>query len=173
MSTRSPTATTLSPLRVASGRAVKKYQWIQARPSPLRDNVHRRLLVKISGTSWSSLAYWAKLVYCIPHILPIHAALVERKQQLLSDLRLLLNIDTVWILIGHIVTCLLPPSAVDKALDFSDNQFTLQFTQKIPQLQETLHTLQQKPGKIHVGVKAQPCVVFCILWVHISISHIP
>ena len=119
-------ATTLSPLRVASGRVVKKYQQIRVRPSPLRVNVRRRLLAKIGSTSWSSLAYWALgwaklLVYCIAYctarmLLRAALALVRHKRQPLSGLWLLLNIDTLWILMVHVVTCPLPPSAVDQPL---------------------------------------------------------
>ena len=54
MSSRSPSVSTPSPLRVASGRVVKKYQRIRARPPPLSDDVRRRLLAKIGGTSQSS-----------------------------------------------------------------------------------------------------------------------
>ena len=126
MSTRSRTATSPSPLRVASGQIVKKHQQIRARPSPLCDNVQRRLLAKIGGTSWSSLAYWALgwaklLVYHIAYHtarmrIRVALALMGCKRQPLSGLWLLLNIDTVWILMGHVVTCPLPPSAVDKPL---------------------------------------------------------
>ena len=49
MATR-PT-TTPSPLRVTSGRIVKKYQRIRARSSPLNDTVRRRLLAKITGAA--------------------------------------------------------------------------------------------------------------------------
>ena len=51
---RSPLVSTPSPLPVASGRVIKKYQRIRARSSPLSDNVRRRLFAKIGGTFQSS-----------------------------------------------------------------------------------------------------------------------
>ena len=48
---RSPLVSTPSPLRVASGRVVKR---IRARSSPLSDNVRRRSFAKIGGTFQSS-----------------------------------------------------------------------------------------------------------------------
>ena len=44
-------ATTPSPVRVASGRIVKKYQRMRSRCSPLTDTVRRRLLAKVTGVT--------------------------------------------------------------------------------------------------------------------------
>lgn len=44
-------ATTPSPLRVTSGRIVKKYQRMRSRCSPLSDTVRRRLLAKVTGVT--------------------------------------------------------------------------------------------------------------------------
>ena len=43
--------TTPSPLRVTSGRIVKKYQRMRSRCSPLTDTVRRRLLAKVTGVT--------------------------------------------------------------------------------------------------------------------------